>query len=81
MSECLICETAYEPFLSFGEMPIANGFLTAEQFADEYTFELKALGKAKAGKQKKGGRWKQWKNDPDDSNHQTGSPREDPCQP
>jgi len=27
--------------MSFGRMPIANGFLTPEQFADEYFFELK----------------------------------------
>jgi methylation protein EvaC len=40
MSRCLVCETPIEPFLSFGRMPIANGFLTPEQFADEYFFEL-----------------------------------------
>jgi methylation protein EvaC len=40
MRKCLICETAIEPFLSFGRMPIANGFLTPAQFADEYFFEL-----------------------------------------
>ena len=27
--------------MSFGKMPIANGFLTANQFAEEYFFELK----------------------------------------
>jgi methylation protein EvaC len=27
--------------MSFGKMPIANGFLTPDQFADEYFFELK----------------------------------------
>ncbi len=26
--------------MSFGKMPIANGFFTAEQFAKEYSFEL-----------------------------------------
>ncbi len=41
MSKCLICNEPIEPFLSFGKMPIANGFLSAEQFADEYFFELK----------------------------------------
>lgn len=41
MKPCLICERPLEPFLSFGKMPIANGFLSAEQFADEYFFELK----------------------------------------
>ncbi len=40
-AKCLICQTPYEPFMSFGPMPIANGFLTPEQFVDEYFFELK----------------------------------------
>jgi methylation protein EvaC len=39
--ECLICKSKYEPFINFGRMPIANGFLTREQFLDEYFFELK----------------------------------------
>jgi methylation protein EvaC len=38
---CRICETAIDPFMSFGKMPIANGFLTSEDFATEYFFELK----------------------------------------
>jgi methylation protein EvaC len=38
---CRICETAIKPFMSFGKMPIANGFLTPEDFATEYFFELK----------------------------------------
>lgn len=41
MPRCRICQTHYEPFISFGKMPIANGFLTPEQFRDEYFFELK----------------------------------------
>ncbi|MFQ5928631.1 MAG: methyltransferase domain-containing protein [Acidobacteriota bacterium] len=41
MPKCLICENQYQPFMSFGRMPLANGFLTAEQFADEYFYELK----------------------------------------
>ena len=41
MSRCKTCNSAVESFLDFGRMPIANGFLTAEQFADEYFFELK----------------------------------------
>lgn len=41
MSACLVCGTSIEPFLSFGKMPIANGFLTREQFDAEYFFELK----------------------------------------
>jgi len=40
MAECRICSGSYEPFISFGKMPIANGFLTPERFDDEYFFEL-----------------------------------------
>jgi methylation protein EvaC len=38
--QCLVCGSPIEPFMSFGRMPIANGFLTADQFASEYFFEL-----------------------------------------
>jgi methylation protein EvaC len=41
ITTCRICGTAIEPFMSFGKMPIANGFLTSEDFAVEYFFELK----------------------------------------
>ena len=41
MPSCRICQGNYEPFHSFGEMPIANGFLNQEQFGDEYFFEMK----------------------------------------
>ena len=41
MTECLICNHTYEPFLSFGQMPIANNFLTEEQFDNEYFYELR----------------------------------------
>lgn len=40
MGKCLICQATIEPFISFGQMPIANGFLMPDQFADEYFFEL-----------------------------------------
>lgn len=40
MKNCLICEKPIEPFMSFGKMPIANGFLTKEEFGEEYFFEL-----------------------------------------
>ena len=43
MGTCLICESPVAPFISFGEMPIANGFLTPDQFEREYFFELKAV--------------------------------------
>lgn len=41
MSECRICRGDYKQFISFGEMPIANGFLLPEEFDDEYFFKLK----------------------------------------
>ena len=41
MKECLVCGSPIEPFMSFGRMPIANGFLHEDQFSDEYFFELK----------------------------------------
>ena len=40
-NQCLICNQEFTPFISFGKMPIANGFLTPDQFANEYFFELK----------------------------------------
>jgi methylation protein EvaC len=40
MTKCLICDHAIDPFISFGRMPIANGFLTPDQFAAEPFFEL-----------------------------------------
>jgi methylation protein EvaC len=40
MNKCLICDLPIEPFMSFGKMPIANGFLAADQFSNEYFFEL-----------------------------------------
>lgn len=40
MSTCRICGSSIERFMSFGRMPIANGFLSLEQFADEYFFDL-----------------------------------------
>lgn len=41
MSQCLICQKDYEPFISLGNMPIANGFLAEEDFDREYFFEMK----------------------------------------
>lgn len=41
MGKCLICRDSIEPFMSFGKMPLANGFLTKERFTNEYFFELK----------------------------------------
>jgi len=40
MKKCQVCSTPLNCFMSFGQMPLANGFLTPDQFADEYFFEL-----------------------------------------
>jgi methylation protein EvaC len=37
---CRICGAPISAFMSFGRMPIANGFLAAEEIANEYFFEL-----------------------------------------
>lgn len=40
ISGCRICGTSIHKFMSFGRMPIANGFLTAEAVDEEHFFEL-----------------------------------------
>ncbi len=40
MKTCSLCSAPIQPFLSFGRMPIANGFLSAGQFAAEPFGEL-----------------------------------------
>lgn len=40
VSKCRVCGAGIAAFMSFGRMPIANGFLRAEEIADEYFFEL-----------------------------------------
>jgi methylation protein EvaC len=40
MNKCLVCEKPYEPFMSFGKQPIANGFLSEHNFKNEYFFEM-----------------------------------------
>ena len=38
--QCWVCESAIEPFMTFGRMPIANNFLSEKEFNDEYFFEM-----------------------------------------
>ena len=40
MKTCRVCSAPLNSFMSFGQMPLANGFLTPDLFADEYFFEL-----------------------------------------
>jgi len=37
---CRVCNAQISAFMSFGRMPIANGFLNEEEIANEYFFEL-----------------------------------------
>jgi len=37
---CRVCSARITPFMSFGRMPIANGFLRPDQTENEYFFEL-----------------------------------------
>ncbi len=37
---CRICNNNIKPFMSFGDMPIANGFLKKNQFENEYFFKM-----------------------------------------
>jgi len=41
MTACLIFQSPVELFISFGQMLLANGFLTGVQSQDESIFELK----------------------------------------
>ena len=37
---CKITKSVIEPFMSFGKMPIANGFLKKDEFKKEFFFEM-----------------------------------------
>ena len=37
---CKITKKKIKPFMSFGKMPIANGFLKKSQFKKEYFFNM-----------------------------------------
>ena len=38
MNSCLMCGSRVSEFISFGPMPVANGFLTPEEFAQNGSF-------------------------------------------
>jgi methylation protein EvaC len=40
MKKCLICQSEVSPFISYGEMPIANGFLSTDKFQNEYFYHM-----------------------------------------
>jgi methylation protein EvaC len=49
LGTCLVCHESIAPFISFGKMPIANGFLSSTQFGDEYFFDLQVAFCSKCG--------------------------------
>jgi len=40
MKKCTGCGSTVEPVLTFGRMPIANGFLAEKDFSSEFFFDL-----------------------------------------
>jgi len=38
--KCKLTDKKIKPFMSFGKMPLANGFLSMEEFKSEYFFEM-----------------------------------------
>jgi len=40
MKNCLCCNAPVGAFIDFGNMPLGNGFLLPDQFADEYLFSM-----------------------------------------
>ena len=38
--KCKITDEKIKPFMSFGKMPLANGFLKKEEFEKEFFFEM-----------------------------------------
>ena len=41
MSQCLVCNHSTGPVISFGRMPIANGFLSPDGYDREFFLELR----------------------------------------
>jgi len=42
MAACRACQSNIEPFIDFGRMPLANAFLTPDEFGGEFFFNLSA---------------------------------------
>ena len=38
--KCKLTDKKIKPFMSFGKMPLANGFLTKDEFRTEYFFKM-----------------------------------------
>jgi len=41
MVNCLVCESTFQSFVDFGDMPIANAFAAKNELKNEYTFPMK----------------------------------------
>ena len=41
--KCKVTNKTIKPFMSFGKMPLANGFLKKENFDEEFFFDLEDL--------------------------------------
>lgn len=46
---CRVCQSEVRPFMSFGKMPIANGFLSEEEVESEYFYEMEVASCATCG--------------------------------
>ena len=40
MPKCLVCNSNFNPFVNFGEMPIANNFANLNELISEYKFTM-----------------------------------------
>ena len=41
--KCKITNKILQPFMSFGKMPIANGFLNKKDFSNEFFFNMEVV--------------------------------------
>lgn len=46
---CRVCHSKIDPFMTFGQQPIANGFLTENQIKSEYFFEMEVASCSNCG--------------------------------
>ncbi len=49
MNNCLICNSTIYPFVNYGQMPIANGFLNVDEFDKEHFFTMQVAHCEKCG--------------------------------
>ena len=49
INTCKVCDEIINPFMSFGDMPIANGFLNESEYENEYFFKMQVAFCEKCG--------------------------------